>query len=93
MTRPSYWKIGKAIKRFCNYYLDGTRVELIPPLGQMKEKETLAMPPKMVEALTEHVVARLRSFRPLQERCAEAGTPEKLAKYLGKCNLVELRQL
>ena len=84
MTRLSYWKIGKAIVAFCNHYLEGRRVKLIPPLGLAKEKATVAMPRQMVKALTEHVVTRAHSFEPIEERCKADGAPEKLARYLGK---------
>ena len=45
------------------------------------------MPHKMLEALKEHVVTQVRSFHPVHSECTASGSPEKLAKYLGKYDL------
>ena len=51
-VRTSYYKIGRAIVDFTNHYVQRfDKVELIKPRGPQKERATLAMPRKMVEAL------------------------------------------
>ena len=85
MTRLSYRKIGHAIVKFTNHYVEQwDRVDLIPPLGQKREKATLAMPPHMVKALTADVAMRARTFEPAGKYSEDPEAPCKLAKYLGK---------
>ena len=84
--RGSYYKVGCAIRDFCNRYLDTREhIHLIKPLGYETEKPTLAMLRRMVDALTQHVVSRARNFEPLEENCdPKTMGADKLAKYLGK---------
>ena len=69
LMRTSYWKIGRAVRDFCNHWAESwERVELVPPHGQQREKETLAMPPEMVDAVSDHVKKRLLLFGPRAEQ-------------------------
>ena len=85
LMRTSYWKIGHAIKDFCNHWAESwERVELVPPHGQQREKETLAMPPEMVDAVSDHVKGRLLLFGPRAEQLKTREEASQLAKDLGK---------
>ena len=77
---------GKKIEKFCNHYLEQhEKIEYTLPLGKKKAKPAVAMLRQMVDALTQHVVSRARSYRPLAENCnAKTDAPVELAKYLGK---------
>ena len=77
---------GKKIERFCNYYLEQHEmIKYKQPLGKKKAKPPVAMPRQMVGALTQHVVSRARSYRPLEEKCnAQTDAPVELARCLGK---------
>ena len=59
----SHKKIGKMIVKFCNYYLDThEKVKYPGNLGLKKAEPAVAMPRRMVDTLTQHVVSRARSY-------------------------------
>ena len=85
LMRTSYWKIGRAVRDFCNHWAESwERVELVPPHGQQREKETLAMPPEMVDAVSDLVKKRLLLFGPRAEQLQTREEASQLAKDLGK---------
>ena len=72
LTRLSWVKIGWAIVNFCNWYLEGwERVEFINPVGQAKERDTLAMPREMVDELAGWIKEKCWAFTPLKEKCTQ----------------------
>ena len=70
---------------FSNYYLEqGEKVELIPPRGPSKERDTLVMPTSVKDALHDHLLEKVRSFMPLRRNCTTTDAQSRAAKYLGK---------
>ena len=85
LMRTSYWQIGRVIRDFCNHWAESwEKVELVAPLGQKREKPTLAMPADMLDAVSELVRERLLLFGPNAERVTSGGAATQLAKDLGK---------
>ena len=67
--RTSYKAMGRAIKDFCNNWLETKdEVKLVKAHGLKREKPTLAMPSEMVDAVSELVEKRLLKFGPKAER-------------------------
>ena len=84
-VRTTYFKIGRAIVDFSNHYLQHwDRVTLIKPHGPQKERATTAMATPVVKALGEHVMRKVKAFRPYNATFSDQESRITAAKYLGK---------
>ena len=77
--------MGRAIRDFCNHYAEKwEEVSLIRPHGQKREKETLAMPEPIFDAVKKHVKRRALNFGDRAQGVTSANDAHALAKDLGK---------